>query len=71
MQSIVRSFYTQAALVGSSRRVMTKVMPRQASILSYNHRHFAAALEVKSNEEVAIDLDQRNKRLGVDTVFNE
>ena len=49
--------YSKAALLGTSRRAL---------------RCFAADLSVKAPEpSTEIDLDARNKRMGVDTVFNE
>lgn len=59
MQAIVRSFYQQASLVGARR-----VLPAAT-------RRFATDLEVKLKEEAAVDVDSRNKRLGVDSVFSE
>lgn len=69
MQSIARSFFTQAALLGTSRRVASRAAPMMQSFA--NKRSFATDIEVKKPEEQAIDVDQRNKRLGVDTVFSE
>ncbi len=63
MQSLLRSAFTQASLIGSSRRVLPMLSKMPV-------RHFAD-LQVKPKEEQAVDLDQQNKRLGVDTVFNE
>lgn len=34
-------------------------------------RYFADSLEVKKAEDTQIDLDERNKRLGVDMTFSE
>jgi len=56
MQSIVRSFYSKAAM--ASRRAVSV-------------RCFAADLSVKQPEETAVDVDARNRRLGVDTVFSQ
>lgn len=57
MQSLVRSTYSKATLLGTSRRAL---------------RCFAADLSVKAPEQPSeLDLDARNKRMGVDTVFNE
>jgi len=69
MQSIVRSFYMQAALMGTSRRLLPAAA--RASIVAGNRRAFATEIEVKKKEESAVDLDQKNKRLGVDTTFSE
>ena len=72
MQSIVRSFYTQAALMGTSRRVLPQASRAAAVMMATPKRVFSTAdLEVKKKEESAVDVDQRNKRLGVDTVFSE
>ena len=67
MQSIARSIYSQAALMGTSRRVL----PLVAAKTQLPFRSFAAEIELKKKEESAVDIDQRNKRLGVDTVFSE
>jgi len=69
MQALVRSFYSQASLVGARR-----VLPRLAGAqVQQPARLFAATadLELKKKEEAAVDVDSRNKRLGVDTVFSE
>ncbi len=67
MQSIVRSLYTQAALLGPSRRVLPRLAVAPAS------RVFSTAtgIEVKQKDESQVDIDSTNKRLGVDTVFSE
>lgn len=67
MQSIARSIYSQAALIGTSRRVL----PLVAAKTQIPFRSFATDIELKKKEESAVDVDQRNKRLGVDTVFSE
>ena len=69
MQSIARSFYAQAALLGTSRRVLPMLSTKVMSAPSF--RSFGTEVEVKKKEETTIDLDSRNKKLGVDTVFNE
>ncbi len=73
MQTIVKVFCNQAALVGSNRRFLpllsrSAIMMQQPSV-----RHFSAAteLEIKKQEEQAIELDQKNKKLGVDMKFSE
>ncbi len=68
MQAITRSFLTQAALVGNRRTAL-----RSAQALSVmNQRRFATAeIEVKKRDETAVDAEQVNKRLGVDTQFSE
>ena len=73
MQTIVKAFCNQAALVGSNRRFLpllsrSAIMMQQPSV-----RNFSAAteLEIKKQEEQAIELDQKNKKLGVDMKFSE
>jgi hypothetical protein len=34
-------------------------------------RNFATDIEIKKKEEQGLEIDQRNKKLGIDTVFNE
>ena len=68
MQSIIRSFYSQASLLGGASR---RVLPRVAAQIPMRTFSTSADLEVKKKEDSAVDLDQKNKRLGVDTVFNE
>jgi hypothetical protein len=66
MQSLVRSFYSQAALIGSSRRLLplltAKALPQ---------RRFATEVAQVKKEETQVEVEQRNKRLGVDTIFSE
>ena len=69
MQSIARSFYAQAAILGTTRRALPVLSTKFMAAPSF--RGFATEVEVNKKEETTIDLDQRNKKLGVDTVFNE
>jgi hypothetical protein len=73
MQAIVKAFCNQAALVGSHRRFLP-LLSRQAMLMQQTPvRYFAAAteIEVKKKEEQAVELDQKNKKLGVDMAFSE
>lgn len=71
MQTFVKSLYTQAALLGTSRRVFPKMAAQRMSMVQNSARAFATDIEVKKKEESAIDIDSKNKRLGVDTLFSE
>lgn len=68
MQSMMRLFSQQALLLGTSRRFLP------AASRMTQTRFFSAAaanLEVKQQEENQVDIDSRNQRLGVDTVFSQ
>jgi len=43
----------------------------KVSYINSQIRSYATSLEVKPEEQKAIDLNEKNKRLGVDTTFNE
>ncbi len=72
MQSIVKAFCNQAILVGTQRRFLPLVAQR-ANLLNKQVpvRQFASELEVKKAEESAVELDLKNKKLGVDMQFSE
>ena len=38
---------------------------------SVPRRHYATEIELKKKEETAVDLEQRNRKLGVDMAFSE
>ena len=60
MQALTRSLFSKASLLGTSRRVLAA-------------RAFATAevAQVKKEDAGQLDIEQVNKRLGVDTVFSE
>ena len=44
---------------------------RSLQVQSLPRRFYATEIEVKKHEESAIDLNEKNRKLGVDMTFNE
>jgi hypothetical protein len=65
MQALTRSFYAQAALFGTTRRVLPRL-----SVAPAMRTFSSTGIELKQ-EGGALDVEQVNKRLGVDTEFNK
>jgi hypothetical protein len=55
----------------NSRRFAPVVFNQTSVLINNQTRRFASSLEVKPDEQQAIDLNDKNKRLGVDMTFNE
>jgi hypothetical protein len=49
-------------LLNVARTLQSQNVPR---------RFYATEIEIKKQEQNAVDIDQRNKKLGVDMAFNE
>jgi len=49
-------------LLNAARSLQSQSIPR---------RFYATEIELKKQEENAVDIDQRNKKIGVDMTFNE
>jgi hypothetical protein len=49
-------------LLGAARTIQGQAYPR---------RYNATSIEVKKQEETAVDVEQKNRKLGVDMTFNE
>ena len=79
MQSVIRSFYHQSVLMNSSAihlRRFIPLMAAQSTLLRQAPRRSfaaqAAEVQVKKPEKSAeLDIEVRNKKIGVDMKFNE